>query len=409
MRSRITRLVGMWMSPLVVVASLAAAAGPDVRLVNAVAEQDTPAARALLAAGVDVNAARPDGVTALLWAAHWNDLEMVGLLLGAGADVNAADDHGVTALERAAENASRAMVETLLAAGADPAVRQRSGLTPLMTAARTGEVGVVAALLAAGADANAATTETQSTALMWAVAEGHGDVVRALHAAGANPRTSTAAGFTPLMFAARNGDIAMAETLIAAGVEVNDTGADGTHVLPYAIVSNQDTFARFLLEQGADPNGAMGGVQALHAAVGNAGSWLEDWYRRHGRRGRYAGRAQGLTPDRRLPLVTALLEHGADPNARITSWAMFQSYIGYPKKGAFEHFSCGTGDLQGATPLWVAAYAANGGASAQMGFGYSSLSRSIRTSMSTSQWRSTPGGSASAINRSWPIRAAIRP
>ena len=372
MRSRITRLVGVWISPLVLVASLAVAAGPDLRLVNAAAERDEDAVRALLAEGVDVNTARPDGVTALLWAAHWDDLALTDLLVRAGANVTAADDHGVTPLERAAENASLAMVEKLLVAGADPAVRQRSGLTPLMTAARTGEVGVVAALLAAGADPNAATTETQSTALMWAVAEGHGDVVRALHAAGANLRTSTAAGFTPLMFAARNGDIAMAETLIAAGVEVNDTGADGTHVLPYAIVSNQDTFARFLLEQGADPNGAMGGVQALHAAVGNAGSWLEDWYRRHGRRGRYAGRAQGLTPDRRLPLVQALLEHGADPNARITSWAMFQSYIGYPKKGAFEHFSCGTGDLQGATPLWVAAYGANGGASAQMGFGYSS-------------------------------------
>ena len=185
---------------------------------------------------------------------------------------------------------------------------------------------------------------------------------------GANPRTSTAAGFTPLMFAARNGDIAMAEMLIAAGVDVNDTGADGTHVLPYAIVSNQETFALFLLEQGADPNGAMGGVQALHAAVGDTGTWLGDWYRRHGRGGRYVAdrrargrRARGLTPDRRLPLVTALLEHGADPNARITSWAMFQSYIGYPKKGAFEHFSCGTGDLRGATPLWVAAYSANRG------------------------------------------------
>ena len=359
MRSRITRLVGVWMSPLVVVASLAVAAGPDLRLVNAAAERDGDAVRALLAEGVDVNTARPDGVTALLWAAHWDDLALTDLLVRAGADVTAADDHGVTPLERAAENASLAMVETLLTAGADPAVRQRSGLTPLMTAARTGEVGVVEALLTAGADPNAATTETKSTALMWAVAEGHGDVVRALHAAGANLRTSTAAGFTPLMYAARNGDIPLAETLLAAGVDVNDTGADGTHVLPYAIVSNQDTFALFLLEQGADPNGAMGGVQALHAAVGNAGSWLEDWYRRHGRRGRYAGRARGLTPDRRLPLVKALLEHGADPNARITSWAMFQSYIGYPKKGAFEHFSCGTGDLQGATPLWVAAYSAN--------------------------------------------------
>jgi ankyrin repeat protein len=40
---------------------------------------------------------------------------------------------------------------------------------------------------------------------------------------------------------------------------------------------------------------------------------------------------------------------------------MFMSYIGYPTKGAFEPFSCGTGDVRGATPLWVAAYASNRG------------------------------------------------
>ena len=340
------------------------ATASDLRLVSAAAQQDTQLVRALLDEGVDVDAARADGVTALLWAAHWDDLTLADLLVRAGADVTAADDHGVTPLERAAENASRAMVETLLAAGADPAVRQRSGLTPLMTAARTGEVGVVEALLAAGADANAATTETQSTALMWAVSEGHADVVQVLHAAGANPRTSTAAGFTPLMYAARNGDIPLAELLLAAGVDVNDLSADGTHVLPYAIVVGQDQVALFLLEQGADPNGAMGGVTALHAAAGDVGTWLDDWDRRHGQGGRYARRYRrdrGLDPDRRLPLVQALLEHGADPNARITSWAMFMSYIGYPKKGAFEPFACGTGDLTGATPLWVAAYSANGG------------------------------------------------
>ena len=55
----------------------------------------------------------------------------------------------------------------------------------------------------------------------------------------------------------------------------------------------------------------------------------------------------------------ALLEHGADPNVRITTSAMFMSYIGHPTKGAFEAFAIGTGDLRGATPLWVAAYAAN--------------------------------------------------
>ena len=37
------------------------------------------------------------------------------------------------------------------------------------------------------------------------------------------------------------------------------------------------------------------------------------------------------------------------------------SYIGRPTKGAFESFSCGTGDFRGATPLWLAAFAANAG------------------------------------------------
>ena len=357
------RLAGLCVLPLLWVAvGTAAAATPDLRLVNAAAERDRDVVRALLEAGIDVDAARADGVTALLWAAHWDDLEIADLLLRAGADVRAADDHGVTPIERAAENASLAMVEKLLAAGGDPNATQTSGLTPLMTAARTGDAQVVGALLSSGADVNAATIETDSTALMWAVSEGHADVVRVLLAHDALPHASTAKGFTPLMYAARNGDIPLAEALFAAGVNVNDLSTDGTHVLPYAIVSGQDQFALFLLENGADPNGAMGGgVHALHAAAGNVGTWLGDWYRRHGRGGLYAGfRRGGLSPDRRLPLVKALLERGADPNARISSWAMFMSYIGYPKKGAFEPFSCGTGDLAGATPLWIAAYAANG-------------------------------------------------
>ena len=343
------------------VVSVAAVAAQDLRLVTAAADQDAAAVRALLAEGVDVNMARADGATAILWAAHRDDLDTVARLLDAGADVNTADDHGVTPLERAAENASAAMVGALLAAGADANAAQTSGLTPLMTAARTGSVAVVQALLGHGAEVTAATAETRSTALMWAVAEPHPDVVRVLLDAGADPRASTFKGFTPLMFAARNGDIALARTLIDAGVDVNEPSADGTHILPFAIVSAQDTFAQFLLEAGADPNGSMNGMFALHAASGSVSQWLGEWYRRHGRGGLYAGMGRArLSGSRRVPLVKALLAKGADPNARITTSAMIMSYIGYPKKGAFEPFSCGTGDLRGATALWVAAHDMNG-------------------------------------------------
>jgi ankyrin repeat protein len=333
----------------------------DLRLVQAAASQDRQTVRALVKQRVDVNAARADGVTALLWAAHWNDLEMANLLIAARANLNAADDYGVTALARACENASVEMVRRLLDAGANPNLAQESGLTPLMIAARTGNVQVARALMVSGAHVNAVTDEAGASALMWAIAGGHADFVRALIEGGADVHHSTTKGFTPLMFAARNGDIAMAKMLVAAGVDVNAPGADGTHVLPYAIVSAQDRFALFLIEQGADPNGAIHGIPALHAAVGSVTPWLSDWSRRHG-----AGGSLGLGIsfsnlgyDRRFPLVQALLDKGADPNGRITTSAMFMGYIGYPKKGAFEPYATGTGDMFGATPLWVAAQTAN--------------------------------------------------
>ena len=350
-------------------ASLGTAAGQDLRLVSAAAEQDVGTVRKLVDQGIDVNTARADGATALLWAAHWDDLDTADVLLRAGANVNAVDGHGVTPLDRAAENASLAMVQTLLNAGADPNIALTSGLTPLMTAARTGSVTVVEALMLHGAAVNAATTATRGTALMWAVSESHLDVVRVLLGGGADPHAWTADGFTPLLFAAANGEIAMAKTLLAAGVDVNETGADGTHALPLAIVSREDAFALFLLDEGADPNASMGGVSALHAAAGSVGSWLHDWSRRHGRGAGYLGGGFGrsaLPADRRLPLVDALLARGAEPNARITTSAMFRSYIGYPTKGAFEPFSCGTGDIRSATPLWVAAYAANRGSNTEI-------------------------------------------
>ena len=347
--------------PFLLVAGAAAAGTADLRLVSAAAGQDREVVRALLDEGVDVDTSRADGVTALLWAAHWDDQELVDLLLAAGADVNAAEDHGVTPLARACENASAGMVERLLAAGADPNAAQASGRTPLMIAAQTGSAEVVRALLRQGADPNAAAVETGATALMWAVEEAHPDIVRALIEGGAAVSASTAKGFTPLMTTARHGNIELARLLIAGGVDVDETGLDGTHALPLSILYGRYGFAHFLLEQGADPNASMGGIHALHAAAGNVDHWLTHWDREHGGSGLGGSIYNpGLGVEGRLPLVRALLAHGADPNVRIDTSAMFMSYIGYPEKGAFERYACGTGDLRGATPLWVAAFGANG-------------------------------------------------
>ena len=346
-----------------VIAVGAQGAESDLRLVEASARQEWQTVRVLLSESADVNVQRADGATALLWAAHWDDFDTVARLLKAGADANAADDHGVTPLMRASENASDEVVEALLDAGADANATQTSGLTALMIAARTGSRDLVRLLLSYDADINAATHETGVTALMWAVQAPHPDIVHVLLETGAEVEVSSAKGFTPLLFAARNGDIPLARTLIAAGADVNGTGSDGTHPLPLSIVSRHDGFAMFLLEEGADPNGSIHGVSALHAAVGRVSTWLAGWYRERGMRGTEVsgGGRLGLDPNRRLPLVKELLARGADPNARITRSTVILGYLARPRRGAFEQNSVGTGDVRGATPLWVASFSANGG------------------------------------------------
>ena len=354
--------VAAFLFMLAAVPALGAAAGP--RLVDAAARQDWRQVRQLLDAGADVNTPRADGVTALLWAAHWDDAATVNALLAAGADADAADDHGVTPLMRASENASLEVARALLAAGANPNAAQTSGLTALMIAAGTGDRGVVRALLAHGADVNAVTRSSGTTALMWAVAAPHPEVVHILLESAADVSVSSAKGFTPLLLAARSGDVELARLLIEAGAGVNQAGSDGTHALPLAIIGGHGACALFLLDQGADPGGAIDGVPALHAAAGDVSTWLGDWYREHGGRravdagGRGVG---GLSPEQRLPLVEALLARGADPNRRIPNSAVVLGYIGTTRYGVFEQNAVGTGDVRGATPLWVAAKSSNGG------------------------------------------------
>ena len=74
MSKNVSRRRLAWLCLVALIACLGTAAGQDLRLGNAIVEQDPDAVEALLATGVDVNMPRADGATALLWAAHWDDL-----------------------------------------------------------------------------------------------------------------------------------------------------------------------------------------------------------------------------------------------------------------------------------------------------------------------------------------------
>ena len=74
-------------------------AGADAA--DAAQKQDIGALRALVQRKADVNAAQPDGTTALHWAVVWNDEDAVNLLLRAGANAKAANRYGATPLSEA--------------------------------------------------------------------------------------------------------------------------------------------------------------------------------------------------------------------------------------------------------------------------------------------------------------------
>lgn len=292
------------------------AAGRDVRLATAAEQRETRAALALVKQGVDVNAAQPDGATALHWAAHWNDVALAKALTAAGADPNAANDYGVTPLFLAATNGSVEMVDVLLAARANANASLPTGEPVLMEAVRGGSLGAVKHLLVAGAKPNTTQTSKGQNALMWAATSQNVEVAKALVEGGADIHATTAAGFTPLLFAAREGGIDMVRYLLSAGAKVDEESKDGTTAILAATVRGHAKLAMFLLEQGAKPDGdlATAGYSPLHWAAARFDDVLQpvnnqalnEW-----------SPLMGI-PDRqaKLALITALLAKGADVNGR---------------------------------------------------------------------------------------------
>ncbi len=308
-------------------------------LVDAVKVGDRAAVRSLLKQG---NVDTPDlhGATSLHWAVNREDLETVDLLIAAGANVKATNAFGATPLWLACANGNAAVLEKLLRAGADPNVTMAEGDTTLMTAARSGSVAGVRLLLGKGVDVNARERSMGQTALMWAASEGHTDVVKALLEGGADLQArSTGSGrFTSFLFAVRAGRMDTARALLAAGSNVNEaldnkTSTNGASALILAIASTQYEMAAFLLEQGANPHPPNWGWSAMHQ--------LE--FTRRPPAGRHGvpfpvptGTMDGVT------LAKKLLEHGANPNARMTKEPM-GAYFG---RWGHTH--------SGVTPFWLA-------------------------------------------------------
>jgi uncharacterized protein len=342
---RSTAILGASLLGVFLVGGSVYAAAQTPSLIDAARNTDRDGVRRLLKQGVNVNTAEGDGTTALHWASYRDDVEIADLIVKAGGNVNAANDLGATPLWLASLNGSPVMVRRLLQAGANVNVALISGETPLMGAARSGNVDAAQQLLAKGAKTDVSGTRGQ-TPLMWAVAQKHPAVVKLLIDAGADVKARSKTwsqvmavsphgmlqynrdiphgADTALLFAARVGDFDSAKLLVAAGADVNETEAGGVTATAMAAHAGFTELVEFLLDKGANPNPGEAGFTALHAAV--------------------------MRRDERM--VSALLAHGADPNAPVTKWT--------PTRRSSRDWNFNP-ELVGASPYWLAARAAHPG------------------------------------------------
>ena len=146
-------------------------------------------------------------------------------------------------------------------------------------------------------------------------------------------------GMTALHHAARQGHLEAVKALLAANSDINQvTEGDQTSPLLIATINGHFDLARYLLEQGADPTlASAAGATPLYGAINI--QWAPHSF--------YPQPSPAQQKTTHLEMLQALLDHGADPNARLEKKLWYTGF-NFDQSGV---------DEAGATAFWRAAQA----------------------------------------------------
>jgi len=362
----------------VVKALLAKGADPSVRVTTggvaplhlAAAAGSVEAVTLLLDKGADVNMKETEwNQTPLIFAASFDRVDVVNLLIKRGADVEALTRTVNLTQQQQVDRQATALYRTVLAntvaKGEEPTASQQqaafesmrelfvSGKVPeppapgAAGAGRGGAGGGGGRGGAPAADPDPAAAQPQPGAgrQFGGGAPGGQPTQTDLQNAegGPAPNTNAKGGMNALHHAARQGYTRTAAALLDAGAKIDKKTGDGHTPLLVALINGQFDTAMELIKRGADVNAASDahGATPLWAAVNTR--WQP--------RTRFPQpQEMELQKATYLDVMQALLDKGADPNARLRAHPWYMVYTGCGNG------NCGLPNMSGATAFWRAAY-----------------------------------------------------
>ena len=292
----------------------------DTALMNAAKAGTVQGVQALIEAGANVEAR--DGYsfqTPLMWAAAFNQAEIVQILAENGADVNAVSaelifsgiqqggvqgdfpNGGLTALHHAARDNGVETVEALLALGADPNILDPQGISPLRVAATNENLDIAKILIEGGADLNDGSLVD--------IMEIPYKRFSMQHAASNYDNQTTVEDLTMLMIEMGADLDAMSDTgipVFSTGF-VGEKGPEGEPALFRAALGDRMEAVALLLEHGAN-------VNTLNAKGNTALGAVLNVYT--GYRPPDPTRDKRIEPtfEEKTPMLDLMFEYGADVN-----------------------------------------------------------------------------------------------
>ncbi|XP_011403949.1 PREDICTED: ankyrin repeat domain-containing protein 50-like [Amphimedon queenslandica] len=194
--------------------------------------------------------------TALLLAIQQTDTALVSLLLKSNADVNVQNINGCTALGWACHRGNDEMIQCLLKARADPKIYTNKRISPLLiyiSSFDPKKSSTVAALLKAGANPNIPDIYYNRSPLHAACLYHHKDIVSLLLKAKAKVNTLDFQGNTPLCLAAYTCHEEAIKQLLEASADTElEQNSSGWTPIFYAVASGHLGIVELLIQHGAN-------------------------------------------------------------------------------------------------------------------------------------------------------------